>query len=235
MRDDPRMDTPLTRRARLGGLARTLRRSPSLGLLVAQATALLLYPFAVGSRTGHLFATLLSVGVLAMAVRMVRRSPRDAWLAGMFAVLGVALWQVHVSHHSVAVGVAGALFYAAAYFYSAAALIGYMLQDDRTTADEMWAAAATFMLFVEGYAWLFMALQIVQPGALVIPGAEDEPLRKWMELVFISGTNFSNTGLSDIVPHSPHARMLVLLEQWNGLMYLALVVARLAGFLKHPR
>lgn len=229
----PRMEERQTRVAGIARLVRALRRSPSLGLLWAQATALLLYPFAVGSRAGHLFATLLSVGVLAMAVRMVRRSPRDAWLAGLFAILGVTLWQLHVSQGAAASGVAGALFYAAAYFYSAAALIGYMLQDDRTSADEMWAAAATFMLFVEGYAWLFMALQTVQPGALVIPGVEGEPLRQWMELVFISGTNFSNTGLSDIVPGTPHARMLVLLEQWNGLMYLALVVARLAGFLRH--
>ena len=229
------MDIPHARGARPAQLIAALRRSPSLGLLLAQATALALYPFAVDSRAGHLFATVLSVGVLAMAVRMVRPSPRDAWLAGLFAVLGVVLWQVHVSQGAMSSGVGGALFYAAAYFYSAAALIGYMLQDDRTTADEMWAAAATFMLFVEGYAWLFMALQVVQPGALLIPGVEDEPMRKWMELVFISGTNFSNTGLSDIVPATPHARMLVLLEQWNGVMYLALVVARLAGFLKLRR
>ena len=229
------MDIPHARGARPAQLIGALRRSPSLGLLLAQATALVLYPFAVDSRAGHLFATVLSVGVLAMAVRMVRRSPRDAWLAGLFAVLGVVLWQVHVSQGAMSSGVGGALFYAAAYFYSAAALIGYMLQDDRTTADEMWAAAATFMLFVEGYAWLFMALQVVQPGALLIPGVDGEPMRKWMELVFVSGTNFSNTGLSDIVPATPHARMLVLLEQWNGVMYLALVVARLAGFLKLHR
>ena len=229
------MDIPHARGARPAQLIAALRRSPSLGLLLAQATALVLYPFAVDSRAGHLFATVLSVGVLAMAVRMVRRSPRDAWLAGLFAVLGVVLWQVHVSQGAMSSGVGGALFYAAAYFYSAAALIGYMLQDDRTTADEMWAAAATFMLFVEGYAWLFMALQVVQPGALLIPGVDGEPMRKWMELVFVSGTNFSNTGLSDIVPATPHARMLVLLEQWNGVIYLALVVARLAGFLKLHR
>lgn len=217
-------------------LAGLVRRSPSLGLLVVQALALVLYPFAVDSRGGHLFATVLSVGVLAMAVRMVQRSPRDAWLAGLFAVMGVALWQIHVSSAVSGIGIAGALFYAAAYFYSAAALIGYMLQDDRTSADEMWAAAATFMLFVEGYAWLFIALQLVQPGAFVVPGAEAEPMRRWMELVFLSGTNFSNTGLSDIIPGTPHARMLVLIEQWNGLMYLALVVARLAGMLRgRPR
>lgn len=209
-----------------------LRRSPSRALLVAQALALVLYPFAMESRAGHLFATLISVGVLFMAVRMVRQSPREAWLAAVFAVLGVVFWQVHASNGADWVGVTGALFYAAAYLYSAWALIAYMMQDDQTTVDEMWAAGATFMLFVEAYAWLFMALQIVQPGAFSAPGAAPESMRHWMELVFLSGTNFSATGLSDIVPRTPHARMLLLIEQWNGVMYLAIVVARLAGMLK---
>lgn len=212
-----------------------VKRSPSATLLVAQALALVLYPFAAGSRGGHLFATLLSVGVLAMAIRMVDRSPRKAWVAGLFAALGVGLWQVHLSNDAAWVGVAGAVSYAAAYFYSAWALIAYMMQDDQTTVDEMWAGGATFMLFVEAYAWLFMALQLVQPGAFAIPGAEPDSLRRWMELVFLSGTNFSATGLSDIIPGTPHARTLMLLQQWNGVMYLAIVVARLAGLLHREK
>ena len=69
-------------------------------------------------------------------------------------------------------------------------------------------------------------------SAEAFPGAAPESMRHWMELVFLSGTNFSATGLSDIVPGTPHARMLLLIEQWNGVMYLAIVVARLAGMLK---
>lgn len=210
----------------------SLRRSPSRALLMAQALALMLYPFASGSRAGHLFATAISVGVLAMAIRMVDRSPREAWFAALLAVLGVSLWQVHISNGSPLVGVIGAGFYAATYFYSAWALICYMMQDEHTTVDEVWAAGATFMLFVEAYAWLFMALQLIQPNAFVSPGAESSAVRYWMELVFLSGTNFSATGLSDIIPGTAHARMLLLLEQWNGVMYLAIVVARLAGMLR---
>lgn len=209
-----------------------VKRSPSGGLMVAQAAALLLYPFASDSRAGHLLATLLSVGVLALAIRMVDRSPREAWLAALFAVLGVVLWQIHLSNGAVGMGVGGALFYAAAYLYSAWALIAYMMEDDQTSVDEMWAAAATFMLFVEAYAWLFMALQTVQPGAFALPGADPASRRTWVELVFLSGTNFSATGLGDILPATPAARILLIIEQWNGVMFLAIVVARLAGMLK---
>ena len=106
-----------------------------------------------------------------------------------------------------------------------------MMQDERTTIDEMWAAGATFMLFAEAYAWVFAGMQLLQPGAFVIPGTQVESLG-WVELLFLSATNFSATGLSDIYPGSPQARMLLVVEQWNGVMYLAVVVARLAGLLR---
>jgi len=97
---------------------------------------------------------------------------------------------------------------------------------------EMWAAAATFMLFVEAYAWVFMALAQVDPEAFTAPAKFAHEQRTWVELLFLSGTNFSATGLGDILPVTPEARMLVVIEQWNGVIYLAMVVARLAGLLK---
>ena len=42
----------------------------------------------------------------AALIAALRRSPRDAWLAGLFAVLGVVLWQVHLSQGSTGTGVA---------------------------------------------------------------------------------------------------------------------------------
>lgn len=214
----------------------SLRRSPSRALLVVQLLALLLYPLAVGSRAGQIVTSMISVGVLGVVVWMVHRSPREGWFAALLAILGVGLWSAHSFDGGLGLGVAGAGFYAATYFYAAYSLISYMMQDEHTSVDELWAAAATFMLLVEAYAWLFMATQLLEPGAFT-PAAADgsQPVRSWVELLFVSGTNFSATGLSDIVPLTPFARMLCVIEQWNGVMYLAIVVARLAGMLKLRR
>lgn len=213
----------------------SLRRSPSRALLVVQFLSLLLYPLAHDSRMGQIATSMISVGVLGVAVWMVHQSPRAGWFASLLAALGVGLWCAHSFVGGTGLGVAGSLFYAATYFYAAYSLISYMMQDEHTTIDELWAAAATFMLFVEAYAWLFMGTQLLQPSAFT-PLAPDgsQPVRTWVELLFLSGTNFSATGLSDIVPLTPFARMLGIIEQWNGVMYLAIVVARLAGMLK-PR
>jgi hypothetical protein len=205
-------------------------RSPSRTLFVVQLLALLLYPFIDENRVGQVVSTALSVGVLAAAVWMVHRSPRPGWIAGVLAVIGIGAWAAHSATDSVALAVIGAAGYAAAYFYAAASLITYMMRDDRATSDELWAAGATFMLFAEAYAWLFMLCQQLQPDAFLAPGGVKQPLT-WVELMFLSATNFSATGLSDIMPLSPHARTIAIVEQWNGVMYMALIVSRLAGML----
>lgn len=201
-------------------------------LLVVQFVALLLYPLVDGNRAGQIATSAISVGVLGVAVWMVHRSPRTAWIAAVLSALGVGLWWVHSVGGPPLAGVAGSAFYAAAYFYAAYSLIAYMMQDERTTIDEMWAATATFMLFVEAYAWAYMVLQQLQPGAFGGMARGVPVDRSWVELLFLSGTNFSATGLGDILPATPMARMLIVISQWNGVMYLCIVVARLAGLIK---
>ena len=39
----------------------------------------------------------------------------------------------------------------------------------------------------------------------------------------------TSTGLSDIIAVEPHARASVLLQQMPGMLYVALIVARLVG------
>ena len=78
--------------------------------------------------------------------------------------------------------------------------------------DELYAVGATFTLLAWAFAYVFTALQQVVPGsftAAVDPGAP----RSWMELLFLSFTNLSSTGLSDVVPVLPVARAVVMLEQ----------------------
>jgi ion channel len=116
------------------------------------------------------------------------------------------------------------------YFYAAYALIRYMLEDHEITRDELFAVGATFTLVAWAFAYTFTVWQAIEPDsftAAVHPGAD----RTWMELLFLSFTTLSSTGLSDVVPITPFARSLVMLEQLAGVAYIAMVVSRLVGLL----
>jgi hypothetical protein len=48
-----------------------------------------------------------------------------------------------------------------------------------------------------------------------------------MELLFLSVTTLTSTGLSDVVPVQPYARSLVMIEQLAGVAYIVMLVSRL--------
>jgi Ion channel len=119
-------------------------------------------------------------------------------------------------------------FEAVLYFYAAGAMIAYMLADHVITRDELFAVGATFTLVAWAFAYLYTVCQAIEPGsftAAIDPTGE----RSWMELLFLSFTTLSQTGLSDVTPVKPFARGLVMLEQVIGLAYVAMLASRLVG------
>ena len=114
------------------------------------------------------------------------------------------------------------------YFYAAGALIVYMLADHIITRDELFAVGATFTLVAWAFAYTFTVIQAIEPGSFTA-AVDPEAQRTWVELLFLSFTNLSSTGLSDVVPVKPFARSVVMFEQIAGLTYVALFVSRLVA------
>jgi hypothetical protein len=119
-------------------------------------------------------------------------------------------------------------FEAVLYFYAAGALIAYMLADHTITRDELFAVGATFTLVAWAFAYTYTVCQAIEPHSFTaaVNAADD---RTWMELLFLSFTTLTSTGLSDVVPIKPFARGLVMIEQLGGLAYVAMLVSRLVG------
>jgi hypothetical protein len=201
-----------------------LRRTPSAGLLLTQLVGVLLYPWIQSSPRGHALLTAFGVIVLGVALRVVRRSPWVSWLAFLLALVVVVLSLINTVLPHPALPVVIAAMEAAFYFYAAGSLIAYMMQDWIATTDEFFAAAATFTLLAWAFAYIYVVCQALIPGSFT---GNPELERVWLELLFLSVAVLSSVGLSDILPVSPMARALVMLESFAGVMYIALVVSRL--------
>jgi hypothetical protein len=171
---------------------------------------------------------LFGVLVLALAVWSVRSSPGPTWLAVVLGVSASALSILDALSGAPALPLLAAVVHAAFYFWAAGSLMVYMLADTEVSRDELFAVGATFTLVAWAFAYVFTALQLLVPHsflAAVSPGAP----RTWMELLFLSFTNLSSTGLSDVAPITPYARSAVMIEQLAGLAYVAFFVSRVVG------
>jgi hypothetical protein len=211
------------------------RRHPSAVLLAAQMIGVVLYPFMGESPTGRAMVSLFGLFVLVLAVWTTRSTPALTWVAiglGLPVVVLTILEAINPTDRSLVLW--SSVLHAAFYFYTTYGLLRYMFNDRRVTTDELFATGATFTVVAWAFAYLFAAIQVIWPGSFIAAVNPDEP-RTWVELLFLSFTTLTSTGLSDVVPVMPHARAVVMIEQVAGLGYIALVVARLIGLtLWHP-
>jgi hypothetical protein len=204
------------------------RRQPSAILLAAQLAAVLLYPFMEGSDVGRALFSVFGIAILGLVVLAVRSSPALTWISVLLGIPATVLLLIQAVSGSGDLLPYSSALEAILYFYAGGALIAYMLADRVITRDELFAVGATFTLVAWAFAYTFTVCQAIDPGsftAAIDPGGE----RSWMELLFLSFTTLSSTGLSDVVPIRAFARGLVMLEQLAGLAYLAIVVSRLVG------
>jgi hypothetical protein len=211
------------------GWLRRLWQQPSAVLLAVQLVGVLLYPFMDTSAIGRAALSTFALMVLFLAVRAVQATSALLWvsllLGGPIVVLtilevvdplntGVILWS--------------SILHAAFYFYTSYALLRYMFLDHVVTTDELWATGATFTVVAWAFAYTFMAVEVLWPGSFVTAIAPLAP-RTWFEMLFLSFTNLTSVGLSDITPALPQARAFVMIAQVAGLMYVALAISRVVG------
>jgi hypothetical protein len=207
---------------------RLARQEPSAILLAAQLASVLLYPFMENSGAGRALFSLLGMAILGLVLLAVRSSPAWTGFGVLLAIPAGVLLVIQAVTGSDDLLPYSSAFEAVLYFYAAGALIAYMLADHEVTRDELFAVGATFTLVAWAFAYSFTVLQAIEPGsftAAIDPTGE----RTWTELLFLSFTTLSSTGLSDVIPVKPFARSVVMLEQLAGVAYIAVVVSRLVG------
>jgi hypothetical protein len=207
---------------------RILRQEPSAVLLAVQLAGVLLYPFMEGSGGSRALFSVFGIAVLGLVVLAVRSTPALTWVGVMLGVPATVLLLIQAVTGEETLLPYSSAVEAVLYFYAAGALISYMLADHRITRDELFAVGATFTLVAWGFAYSFVVWQAIEPGSF-IAAVDPAGDRTWMELLFLSFTTLSSTGLSDVVPVEPFARSIVMIEQLAGVAYIAVVVSRLVS------
>jgi hypothetical protein len=215
---------------------RTIWRHPSAVLLVAQLLGVVLYPFMLDSPTGRALLGLFSLGVLVLAVWVLRTTPALTWVALLLGLPVAILTLLEaVTPASSEVILISSVLHAAFYFYTSYGLIRYMYTDRVVTRDELFATGATFTVVAWAFAYLYVAMQVIWPGSFTAAVSPDSA-RNWVELLFLSFTTLTSTGLCDVVPVMPQARSVVMIEMVGGVLYVVLVISRVVGLgLAHDR
>ena len=204
-----------------------LRTHPSAVLLGAQLLQVLAWPFLLDSTAGRAVLGVIGMVAVGAAVYAVRRTPalsRVVLFLGAPAMVFTLLEALQPTTDWIVL--TSAVLHAPFYLYVSYAMLRYLFHDEKVTRDELFATGAAFTVVAWAFAYMYSAIQVVVPGAFTSPVGDHQ---NWFELLFLSFTSLTGTGLSDIVPIEAHARSVVMLEEVAGVFYVALVVARMVG------
>jgi Ion channel len=175
----------------------------------AQSLVLIAAVAAVG-RAGAPFLIALLLGIPAFCLLLFAQfRPEEAtnylaWAYGLF----IAFYLVAVSY-----------------------LMKYVFNPEVMSEDKLFGAAAGYLMLGILWAYAYNLLQFFDPQAFgVRPGAAP---RGFHDLLFMSFGCLTSNGPGEIVPTSANSRTLVMLEQVVGTLFVAILIARLAGL--YPR
>ncbi len=213
------------------------RLKPSVGLLLVLALTLVLYPFADDNRGLRTLAQLLDIAVVLSVMRVLR--VHELWLRSGWAI-SIPLVLLQLLHlvfpNWAAVQLPMLVAQIAFHAYAVMLLLGYVLRDDVVTIDELYALACIYVLLALLWASAYAILVHYDPAAIFINPSNDADGRTgWSDLVYYSMTTLTSTGYGEITPVTPAARAMAMLQQVVGVLFVAILIARLTGMARNRR
>lgn len=213
-------------------MLRRLNEQRHLILLIFILLLFVLGPVVSSLRYGVLILNLIGAGVLMAATYTLSgRGRRIFYTATILSAVSIVLtcWVLSAPSRFAAILSHCSIIVMVGFFV--VAILGYVLREEKVTADKIYAAICVYLLIGYGWSFAYSVLDELEPSAFAIPTpVESTDLAAQVtQLRYFSFVTLTTMGYGDIVPRSNAARTLVVLEGVVGQLYLVTLMGRLVG------
>jgi hypothetical protein len=198
-------------------------------LLIALVALLLGYPYFENTRTGAFLGGLTALWALIGGVYAVRA---NRWTFGI--ALTLALATAAASARAFLGGVRGDAVveasFSAFYGFTTVAIFFEIIKTRRVTSDTMCGAVCVYLLVGMTFGSLYDLIETLHPGSFQVNvDTAGPPEIRWRTLIFFSFMTLTTIGLGDVTPVTTQAQSLVSIEGVMGVLYVAVLIARIVG------
>jgi len=116
---------------------------------------------------------------------------------------------------------------AALYLVAIVYLLRYVFQPRIMTQDKLFGAAAAYLLIGVFWAYLYAIVGFFHPSSYMVLGQPGRLV--YADALYLSITVLTSTGFGDVTPLTRAARGICMIEQITGSLFIAILIARLAG------
>jgi hypothetical protein len=208
---------------------------PCTYLLVSLLGLILLFPYLQEGFVGRTsLGILFSLVLLASSFVATQTRRTFAFKLGL-ALIGVALqWVALWSANRTALGLA-ALAFTASLVVAIGGVLRYVLKHGPITADKLHGALSGYIMLAMLFALIYAVIELTHVGSFGPQRLDFAHPGDFFELIFFSLTTLTTTGYGDIVPITNQARSVVMIEEFAGVFYVGVLIARLAGLYPQSR
>lgn len=122
------------------------------------------------------------------------------------------------------------VFALAFYVFAAGLIMAHVFSTEDVAADTLFGAASVYLLLGLVWTLAYTLLERIQPGSFSLsaaPTATDGAAI--FDYLYYSFATLTTLGYGDITPLTAEARSLAILEAVTGVLYVAVLIARLVG------
>ncbi|MGD2279458.1 MAG: potassium channel family protein, partial [Candidatus Omnitrophota bacterium] len=200
-------------------------------LLIFLLIILFFYPIFEGKNLGGKLLAVFFTGILVTGVYAVsKNSLRKLVISLLLGVpAAVLLWMEQFIEGRTLDALSYA-FMAAFTFFTVYCVLAYIMRAKKVTPDILAGAVCTYLLLGISWGLLYALLETIVPGSFAIKGGTGKAaISSWSVFNYYSFTTLTTLGYGDITPVSARGQSLALLEAVAGLLFMAILVARLVG------
>ena len=183
--------------------------------------------FVPPSDHGRLFLNGINIVLLIATVAAVGRTRLPFVLVALLAIPAVLFQYIGLWHDSDTDLAWSWIFTATLYFITIVYLVRYVFQPRIMTQDKLFGAAAAYLLIGVFWAYLYAIVGFFYPQSYMIVGQPGRLV--YADALYLSITVLTSTGFGDVVPLTRQARGICMVEQITGALFVAILIARLAG------
>lgn len=201
-----------------------------LFLLVALLALLLVPPFLPNGPIATTMVLILNSGTLVAGIYAVSEGRRSTVIALVIAVLWFGLtWTDYVVGDDTS-GSLSLLLTIMFYTFALVRVLAYVVRDSPVTLDKIYGAASVYLLMGVAWASGYALVYAAHPASFYIdPARIPAGVLSFNDLLHFSFVTLTTLGYGDITPISAPAKSLASVEAVCGVLYIAILVARLVA------
>ncbi len=211
----------------MGRLSASVHGARGFYLLASLVLLILVSPFLEGTRVGHFIGNALFSFVLLAAVNAASGNRRTQIVAFATAVLAILLFWTSTGDAAAPGRIAGMLLFVAVNVAAIVLLLRRLVLAPAVDFDVLCGAVALYLLLGVTWALTYMVMDTLNPSAFESLSITTET--GWADFLYFSFTTLTTLGYGDISPSAAFARIWAVMEAAVGVLYLALLIARLVS------